>query len=130
MEEFERNPAWTKDTLSEVAQKTGLSEGQVYKWGWDQKRKKYGPDSVLLVDEPKGRAFNFEEHNQDFMSESTLQDGEDSQVTFYEDEVMKLKRPRNLKMPSTQITSPKSSRISHDSMPALQRASSQLNAQL
>lgn len=22
--------------------KTGLTEAQVYKWGWDQKRKKYG----------------------------------------------------------------------------------------
>ena len=25
-----------------ISQKTGLSEGQVYKWGWDQKRKKFG----------------------------------------------------------------------------------------
>ena len=25
--------------MQEVADKTGLSEAQVYKWGWDQKRK-------------------------------------------------------------------------------------------
>ena len=25
-----------------IAVKTGLTEAQVYKWGWDQKRKKYG----------------------------------------------------------------------------------------
>jgi hypothetical protein len=33
--EFDRNPNWTKDTLLEVSRKTGLSEAQVYKWGWD-----------------------------------------------------------------------------------------------
>jgi len=25
-----------------ISKDTGLTEGQVYKWGWDQKRKKYG----------------------------------------------------------------------------------------
>ena len=25
---------------------TGLSEGQVYKWGWDQKRKRFGPEEA------------------------------------------------------------------------------------
>ena len=35
MREFDRNPNWTKETLLEVSRKTGLSEAQVYKWGWD-----------------------------------------------------------------------------------------------
>jgi hypothetical protein len=35
MREFERNPNWSKETLLEVSRKTGLSEAQVYKWGWD-----------------------------------------------------------------------------------------------
>jgi len=35
MREFERNSNWTKETLLEVSRKTGLSEAQVYKWGWD-----------------------------------------------------------------------------------------------
>ena len=39
MEVFEKNPEWTKEIMQEVAEKTGLSEAQVYKWGWDQKRK-------------------------------------------------------------------------------------------
>ncbi len=47
--EFDRNPNWTKDTLLEVSRKTGLSEAQVYKWGWDQKRKKYGPEAAALM---------------------------------------------------------------------------------
>lgn len=37
--EFERYPDWCKDVMSEIAAKTGLSEAQVYKWGWDQKKK-------------------------------------------------------------------------------------------
>lgn len=35
MREFDRNPNWSKETLLEVSRKTGLSEAQVYKWGWD-----------------------------------------------------------------------------------------------
>lgn len=49
MREFDRNPNWTKETLLDVSRKTGLSEAQVYKWGWDQKKKKYGPDAELAV---------------------------------------------------------------------------------
>ena len=41
-EEFCHQPHWSKETLMMISQKTGLSEGQVYKWGWDQKRKKFG----------------------------------------------------------------------------------------
>jgi NADH:ubiquinone oxidoreductase subunit E len=37
MEIYEQNPEWTKEIMQEVSQKTGLSEAQVYKWGWDQK---------------------------------------------------------------------------------------------
>jgi hypothetical protein len=49
MREFDRNPNWSKDTLLDVSRKTGLSEAQVYKWGWDQKRKKYGPEIAALM---------------------------------------------------------------------------------
>ena len=35
MREFDKNPNWSKETLLEVSRKTGLSEAQVYKWGWD-----------------------------------------------------------------------------------------------
>jgi len=38
-DEFDRNPVWTKEVMAAVAKKTGLSEAQVYKWGWDQKKK-------------------------------------------------------------------------------------------
>ncbi len=30
---------WNKNKISEIALSTGLSENQVYKWIWDQKRK-------------------------------------------------------------------------------------------
>ena len=39
---FDSNPHWTKETLLNIATKTNLTEAQVYKWGWDQKRKKFG----------------------------------------------------------------------------------------
>lgn len=40
MQEFKKDPTWSKDTYQRVARETGLSESQVYKWGWDQKNKK------------------------------------------------------------------------------------------
>ena len=43
IEEFQSNPEWSKDNMQEVSRKTGLSEAQVYKWGWDQKRKLLDP---------------------------------------------------------------------------------------
>jgi len=37
--EFARDSDWTKERLYELSRKTGLVEGQIYKWGWDQKKK-------------------------------------------------------------------------------------------
>jgi hypothetical protein len=35
MQEFDKNPNWSKENLQEISIKSGLSEAQVYKWGWD-----------------------------------------------------------------------------------------------
>jgi hypothetical protein len=40
--EFELNPYWNKEKISGLAQGTGLSEAQVYKWNWDYKKKNKG----------------------------------------------------------------------------------------
>lgn len=32
---FELNPDWDKHMVTQLSKKTGLSENQVYKWGWD-----------------------------------------------------------------------------------------------
>lgn len=40
MQEYQKDPNWTKETCLRVSQATGLTESQVYKWGWDQKNKK------------------------------------------------------------------------------------------
>ena len=38
-EEFYRNSSWTKEQVQYLSRKTGLSEAQVYKWGWDFRKK-------------------------------------------------------------------------------------------
>jgi len=38
-QEFGKGEAWNKEKITLVAQTTGLSESQVYKWCWDQKKK-------------------------------------------------------------------------------------------
>jgi Homeodomain len=37
--EFEICNEWDKEKISSLSKKTGLSEGQIYKWSWDQKKK-------------------------------------------------------------------------------------------
>ncbi len=39
MEEFTREEDWSKEKISKMAEITGLTESQVYKWCWDQKKK-------------------------------------------------------------------------------------------
>jgi hypothetical protein len=38
-QEFKKCAEWDKDIMSLLAKKTGLSEAQIYKWSWDQKKK-------------------------------------------------------------------------------------------
>ena len=40
--QFEKEPRWSKETLKVISRDTKLTEGQVYKWGWDKKRKEFG----------------------------------------------------------------------------------------
>ena len=43
---FKANPHWSKETLLQISNKTGLTEAQVYKWGWDRKRKEFGVEEA------------------------------------------------------------------------------------
>ena len=37
--EFEQYPQWDKQNITRIMKHTGLTEAQIYKWGWDQKKK-------------------------------------------------------------------------------------------
>ena len=39
MSMFRENPLWNKNIIKMLAVKTGLSEGIIYKWNWDYKKK-------------------------------------------------------------------------------------------
>jgi hypothetical protein len=39
VDEYNINSCWSKESVVALAEKTGLSEAQVYKWGWDYKKK-------------------------------------------------------------------------------------------
>lgn len=41
--EFKGNPNWSKETIKDLSEKTGLTEAQIYKWNWDYKKKNRGP---------------------------------------------------------------------------------------
>ena len=53
LEAFESNPAWKSGLVRDLAAKTGLSLNQVYKWGWDHKKK-------LRLEEGVGESVGFE----------------------------------------------------------------------
>jgi hypothetical protein len=45
--EFKLDKEWTKEQVEMLSLKTGLSESQVYKWAWDQKKKFHQPSLML-----------------------------------------------------------------------------------
>ena len=46
---FDTDPHWSKELLYQISKKTNLTEAQVYKWGWDQKRKKFGEAEAVRM---------------------------------------------------------------------------------
>lgn len=46
--EFAVSSEWSKDAMIRLAQLTGLSEAQVYKWGWDQRKKQHFKTSRVV----------------------------------------------------------------------------------
>mmetsp|Transcript_1818 Transcript_1818/g.2015 ORF Transcript_1818/g.2015 Transcript_1818/m.2015 type:complete len:224 (-) Transcript_1818:81-752(-) len=65
IKEFQANPEWSKDNMQEVSQKTGLSEAQVYKWGWDQKRKMLDPTHDIHAELRMYKKHEEEEENEE-----------------------------------------------------------------
>ena len=39
LSEFKVGAIWTKEEIHSLAERTGLTPSQVYKWSWDQRRK-------------------------------------------------------------------------------------------
>jgi hypothetical protein len=39
LQEYQREPIWSKEFITELANRTGLTTAQIYKWSWDQKKK-------------------------------------------------------------------------------------------
>ena len=37
--EYSKDEFWSKEKITKISQMTGLTESQVYKWCWDQKKK-------------------------------------------------------------------------------------------
>jgi hypothetical protein len=48
-DEYQINPNWTRKQIVALSNKTALSELQIYKWQWDQKKKKLNPSSELDI---------------------------------------------------------------------------------
>lgn len=56
--EFEKDDAWDKEKIMNVAKITGLTESQVYKWCWDQKKK----TDTITIDKLKFDIFDDKEN--------------------------------------------------------------------
>jgi hypothetical protein len=51
--EFRKDSDWTKTQVVWLSNQTGLSESQVYKWAWDQKKKfSKEPSKVEILTSP------------------------------------------------------------------------------
>jgi hypothetical protein len=48
-QEFATNSEWDKQQISRLMKKTGLTEAQIYKWGWDQKKKMFAQEKNKIL---------------------------------------------------------------------------------
>lgn len=62
IEYFKKNPRWDKETVDKAAKKSGLSRAQVYKWGWDRK-KKTTPDEEGFIKPSKDEFGGYSKHD-------------------------------------------------------------------
>lgn len=50
-DELAINPCWSKQDITELSRRTGLTESQVYKWSWDfRKKARTEPEREVQVD--------------------------------------------------------------------------------
>ena len=59
---FNKNPRWDKETVDKAVAKSGLSKSQVYKWGWDRK-KKASTDDIDFVRPAKDEFGGYSKHD-------------------------------------------------------------------
>lgn len=44
---FKKNPRWDRYTVEKASKESGLSRAQVYKWGWDRKKKDFPEEGFM-----------------------------------------------------------------------------------
>lgn len=62
IEVFKKHPRWDRATVEKAARKSGLSRSQVYKWGWDQK-KRHDPEDLDFDIPIKDEFGGYSKHN-------------------------------------------------------------------
>ena len=80
--EFEQESNWDKEKITEMAEATGLSQAQVYKWWWDQKKKnlKYEKEALRRLADKKKMIKKANIHNiKDKHSEEESSDDENDE---------------------------------------------------
>ena len=96
LHEFKKTQEWSKGKIAEIAERSGLSCNQVYKWAWDQRKKlniqtvnfRYRPrDDRKLKYNPEG--VDHPEHLgeiSDFNREMHIQKSKELATSLYIDE--------------------------------------------
>ena len=70
--EFRANPSQSKERVSELASLTRLSESQVYKWAWDQRKKFEKGNEVKVSKKTPVKSFGYSQQTVDIKSGRTL----------------------------------------------------------
>ena len=66
--QLDAEPNWNKEKIAEMSEVTGLSQSQVYKWWWDQKKKnmKNQNESIRMANKRKIIRKDFNHHKTSF----------------------------------------------------------------
>lgn len=101
--EFSKTDNWNKEKISQVAQITGLSESQVYKWCWDQKKKVEEQESQKQNQKDRGFENRISISLQEKYFELFGNDKENEQKGADKDEGMFLGKRRLERQPFKQV---------------------------
>lgn len=64
--ELEKESFWDKEKITQVSLTTGLSESQVYKWFWDQKKKKAEINREQIIEKKRNLLRKGRDHIKEF----------------------------------------------------------------
>lgn len=95
--EYLKNKDWSKELITKISEITGLTESQIYKWNWDQKKKEEDEmqaDTVIAKPNFNDAGINTVFHH----AQCPVQDKENIDISFSNFKLVSVQSPTKNKL--------------------------------